>query len=217
MHSSGFTSASTAGLPKLPAPETVAPPAPKPVYDFVPDFDWVEKIPAALSNLEKGKAPAKDGKIVIHQMGTPGRDTLGSTINEFKRDQAFKSTHFATEGSRCVQMVSLKDRAYHAGTIGNGYVGIETDPHQTAESIATTKRLLAGLKALGYSTVYIRHKDVEGNNTACGTLINLDSYVLTEVVTPPATTPPPAPVGPDADQVQVFLDWLKDSFTKRAA
>jgi hypothetical protein len=217
MHSSGFTSASTAGLPKLPAPETVAPPAPKPVYDFVPDFDWVEKIPANLTNVELGRAPAKDGKTVIHQMGTPGRDTLGSTINEFKRENSFKSTHFATEGSRCVQMVSLKDRAYHAGTVGNGYVGIETDPYQTAESIATTVKLLAGLKALGYSTVYIRHKDVEGNNTACGTLINLDSYRIVEVVTPPVTTPPPAPVGPDADQVQVFLDWLKDSFTKRAS
>jgi hypothetical protein len=41
--------------------------------------------------------------------------------------------------------------------------------------------------------------------------------VLSEAVIPPVTTPPPAPVGPDADQVQVFLDWLKDSFTKRAA
>jgi len=219
MHISGFTNQSLEGLPLLPTPDTVwtgpESPAPKPVYDFVPDFDWVRKVPAALSNLEKGRAPAKDGKTVIHQMGTPGRDTLGSTINEFTRDGAFKSTHFAVEGTDCVQMVSLADRAYHAGTVGNGYVGIETDPHQTPETIATTKRLLASLKAAGYSTVYIRHKDVEGNNTSCGTLIDLARYTLDVEVTLPAPTPAPAPVGPDNDQVQVFLDWLKESFDNR--
>ena len=222
MHISGFENQSLDGLPQLPTPATVwtpeAPAAPKPVYDFVPDFDWVRKVPAALSNLEKGRAPAKDGKTVIHQMGTPGRDTLGSTLNEFQREGAFKSTHFAVEDEDCVQMVSLNDRAYHAGAVGNGYVGIETDPRQTEATIRTTVKLLTGLKGKGYSTVLIRHKDVEGNNTSCGTLIDLDKYRIVEAVPAPVPTEPPtAPVGPDPDQVQVFLDWLKDSFDKRAA
>jgi hypothetical protein len=225
MHSSGFTSQDITGLPLLPTPADVSPAAPAAAYDFVPDFDWVRKVPAALSNLEKGRAPGKGNPTVIHQMGTPGRDTLGSTINEFKRDGAFKSTHFGVEGSDCVQMVSLKDRAYHAGAVGNGYVGIETDPYQTAETIATVKRLLGGLKGLGYSTVYIRHKDVEGNNTSCGTLIDLSKYVLTDPVIPappvpssPIVVPPApadAPVVSEGDPLEKFAKWIGDDLLNR--
>ena len=230
MHSSGFTDQSTTGLPLLPTPDTVwtpTSPAPKPVYDFVPDFDWVEKRPAALSNVELGRAPGKDKPTVIHQMGTPGVDTLGSTINEFQRENSFKSSHFGVENGRAVQMVSLKDRAYHAGAVGNDGVGIETDPHQSPETIATTKRILAALKALGYSTVTIRHKDVAGNNTSCGTLIDLTKYVLTDAVTPPVTgpespitipdCPAPSPDAPtkDGDPLEKFVNWLGDDLLNR--
>ena len=222
MHSSGFTNPGTDGLAQLPTPDTVwtpaTPAAPKPAYDFVPDFDWVQKVPAALSNLEKGRAPVKDGKTVIHQMGTPGRDTIGSTANEFSRDGAFKSSHFGVAEEVCQQYVSLADRAYHAGAGGNDWVGIETDPAQSAATIATTVKLLTGLKNKGYSTVLIRHKDVPGNNTSCGTLIDLDKYRIIEAAPAPVPSDPPtSPVGPSEDQVQVFLDWLKRSFDKRAS
>ena len=212
MHSSGFTSQSTDGLPKLELPKDVAPtPKPKP-YDFVPDLNWVEKIPAHITNVELGRAPKKDGPTVIHQMGTPGRDTIGSTINEFLRENAFKSTHFCVSKGRGVQMVSLKDRAYHAGTVGNDWIGIETDPYQDAETIATVKRLLADLKALGYQNVYIRHREIPGNATECGSLIDLAKYKLDDPLPVPKPTQPTAPAGPSLEQAQQFVDWLAKSW-----
>lgn len=211
MHSSGFTNTSVEGLPQLAAPTDVSPVSPPKVYDFTPDLDWVEKVPALLSNLEVGRAPLKSNPTVIHQMGTPGVDTIGSTINEFQREGAFKSIHFAVSGKRCVQMVSLKDRAYHAGSVGNDYVGIETDPMQDAETIATVRRLLMDLQSLGYSPVLIRHKDVPGNNTTCGTLIDLSKYQI-EKPSPVTPTPTPAPARTELDD---FFDWLKSEFRNR--
>lgn len=209
MHSSGFTDQSVLGLPQLDAPADVSPVVPSKVYDFVADFPWVEKAPANITNVELGRGPAKDQPTVIHQMGTPGVDTIGSTISEFQRENAFKSTHFAVSKGRAVQPVSLKDKAYHAGAAGNVMVGIETDPYQDDETIATVKRLLTDLKGLGYSEVLIRHKDVPGNNTSCGTLIDLDRY---RIAAPVIGAPP---VADSADTLDDFFGWLKSEFKDR--
>ena len=211
MHSSGFTDQSVNGLPQLESPDDVSPVVPVRTYDFVADLNWVEKVPANLTNLEVDRGPLKENPTVIHQMGTPGVDTIGSTINEFRRENAFKSTHFAVSKGRAVQMVALKDRAYHAGAVGNGYVGIETDPYQDAETITTVRRILADLKGLGYSAALIRHKDVPGNNTSCGTLIDLEKYRLSDPVVPPVVVPPVV----DTDALDEFFDWLKQEFKDR--
>ena len=210
MHSSGFTDQSVEGLPQLQAPDDVSPVPPARTYNFVADLDWVEKIPANLTNLEVNRGPAKNNPTVIHQMGTPGRDTLGSTINEFLRENAFKSCHFNVSKGRAVQMVALKDRAYHAGTVGNGYVGIETDPYQDAETIATVRRILTALQAMGYSAALVRHREVPGAATACGTLIDLTKYRLDDPVVVEPPTPEPA-----TDTLDEFFDWLKQEFKDR--
>jgi hypothetical protein len=212
MHSSGFTDQSVEGLPQLEAPADVSPVVPKPVYDFVSDLGWTEKIPANLTNLELDRGPAQDKPTIVHQMGTPGVDTLGSTINTFIKAGEFKSSHFAVSKGRAVQMVALKDRAYHAGTVGNGYVGIETDPYQDAETIATVRRILADLQALGYSAALIRHKDVPGAATSCGTLIDLAKYRLDE---PVVVIPPVEPPASDGDSAEEFFEWLKREFKDR--
>lgn len=234
MWSGGFTSQSTTGLKDFtPAPGAPATPPPVvPVYDFVADFDWVEKIPANLTNVQRAAdnpgtvvfpvTPAKD---VVHQMGTLGRDTISSTINEFKRANSFKSAHFAVSGLRCVQMVSLKDRAYHAGAQGNDFVGIETDPLQDADTIATVRRLIADIKKkTGQKVVIlIRHREVPGNNTECGSLIDLNKYQVTEPTTPPVIPPvvvnppvvTPTPNDSEAAVLKRFFDWLIEQFLNR--
>jgi hypothetical protein len=225
MHSSGFTDQSVAGLPQLPEPADLSPVAPKPVYDFVPDFDWVEKAPANITNLELDRGPKKDTGTVIHQMGTPGTDTIGSTVNEFQRENAFKSSHLTISGKTAKQMVALKDRAYHAGTYGNDLVGIETDPYQDEDTIATTRRALADLKQMGYSSALIRHKDVKGNNTSCGTLIDLSRYEVTDVLPVPEKPVEQPPVaGPEVpgevlplpvvDDVNDFINWLGEKLIR---
>lgn len=243
MWSGSFTSQSTEGLKDLTAPAPLPPtPAPVvPVYDFVADFDWVEKIPANLTNVQRASDnpgivvfPATPAKDVVHQMGTLGRDTITSTINEFKRANSFKSAHFAVSGKRAVQMVSLKDRAYHAGTVGNDFVGIETDPLQDADTIATVRRLIADIqKKTGQKVVVlIRHREVPGNNTDCGSLIDLSKYQVTVpttppvippvVVNPPTPTPTPTPIPeckptPESETATLkkFSDWLINQFNNR--
>lgn len=223
MWSGGFTSQNTTGLKDLtPAPGIpVTPPPAVPVYDFVADFDFVEKIPANLTNVQRASDnpgvvvfPLKPAKTAVHQMGTPGVDTLGSTINEFKREGSFKSAHFAIAGKRIVQMVSLKDRAYHAGKEGNDFIGIETDPVQDADTIASTRRLIAALeKRSGSKAVLIRHKDIPGNATSCGDLIDLARYEIADPV-PPVVVDPKPPASNDADVLRRFFEWLIKLFTQ---
>lgn len=231
----GFTSQATTGLTEekpvvAPAPApVVTPPTTSPVtpttpspavYSFTKDFDFVEYIPAAQNNLMLSNFPTKPAKVVIHQFGTLGVDTLSSTINTFTNpnNERVASAHFVVSGKRIIQMVSLKDRAYHAGKVGNDYVGIETDPAQDAATIASTKKLLEALKAkYGYELVKTLHKDVEGNSTNCGASITLSKYDLAAPVTTPAPqpvpTPAPVPV-PERTEEQI-IDEIFEFLTNR--
>lgn len=240
--SGAFENKSTTGLIEevapapapTPTPTPVPSPTPAPVpakYAFTPDFDFVEVIPAALPNFMFGNFPTNPEKVVIHQFGTLGVDTLNSTINTFTNPnmERVASSHFVVSGKRIIQMVSLKDRAYHAGTVGNNYVGIETDPAQDADTIASTKRLLAALKEkYGYELTKTLHKDVSGNSTNCGASITLSKYDLAPVVVIPPTNPVPVPVPtpvpapvptpspvPDEEAIiSAFLQFLKSEYFK---
>lgn len=227
MHSSGFTDQSTAGLPDLTGTEPSMPVAAVPVpevkpYSFVPDFDFVEYIPANITNVEIGKFPLKPEKLAVHQMGTPGVDTIGSTINEFKNASTFKSAHFAVSKGRIVQMVSLKDRAYHAREAGNVFIGIETDPLQDDKTIASVRKLIKAIyDRYGYVLTLIRHNEIPGNVTTCGTLIDLEDYKIewpTKVEpVPPAPEPhPEIPVPVPMNEATVlmkFFQWLINLYT----
>jgi hypothetical protein len=242
--SGGFEDQSTSGLPEeatsVPSPAPAPTPAPAPEkYSFTKDFDFVEYIPAAIGKFQYGNFPSKPEKVVIHQFGTVGIDTIGSTINTFTNPTAREaSAHFIVSGKRIVQMVSLKDRAYHAGRIGNNWVGIETDPAQDAETIASTKKLLAALKEkYGYELVKTLHKDVPEASTNCGASITLSKYDLdtpiivvpvtpteptptdipeTPVVVTPAPTPNPTPESVDAEAIiDDFLNFLKEEYFQK--
>lgn len=227
----GLTEEST-GLPApAPAPVPTPTPAPVPKYSFTPDFDFVEYLPAALPNFEFGNFPAKPEKVVIHQFGTPGVDTVNSTLNTFTNPnmERVASAHFVVSGKRIVQMVSLKDRAYHAGPGGNSFVGIETDPAQDADTIASVIKLLKALSAkYGYVLTPIRHKEVPQTNTTCGTLINLANYQIQPVVPIPAPVPTPTPTpvptptpaptpAPEADKeaiIAAYQQWILKQYLK---
>jgi hypothetical protein len=225
--SGAFTDSSTTGMtyeapaPTAPTTPTTDPTTPvivTPVkYSFTPDFDFVEYKPVVLDKFMYGNFPDKPEYAVIHQFGTLGVDTLNSLLNTFTNPTARQaSAHFAVSGKRIIQMVSLKDRAYHAGTVGNNYVGIETDPAQDDDTIASTKKLLAALKAkYGYELKTTLHKDVPGNATNCGASVTLSKYDLDPVVvtpTPvPVPTPEPTPVPPIEDEaiIDEFLAELR--------
>lgn len=182
---------------QVPAPTPQPAPAPTPVvekYDFALDFASltredgvvisIVKSPADIGNLQKGNPSAKYANAVIHQFGTPDVDTFASTDSQFKKPGTLVSAHWSVSGRNVHQHVALADRAYHAATVGNDYIGIETDPHQDAETIATVRALLIALRKQGKATTLWLHRDVPGCSTNCGALIDLAKYDLTPKPTP---------------------------------
>lgn len=231
-HSSGFTNQGTDGLADLtaelfppaavtPAPAPTAPaPAPAPAvevpYDFVLDFGTlngirVEKIPANLTNVDVGNFPAAPSTAVCHWWNRlEVHPAISSVIGEFTRAGSYKSAHWAVSVDRIIQFVSLKDRAYHAGAGGNGWVGIEVDPVATERGAdgrytdralkvqANVRALLEALRERkGYKFQTTLHKLVPGNNTACSDL-DLTTFEVQAVppVDPPKPTDPPVPTAP---------------------
>jgi len=200
--SGAFTNPSTAGLPDLtpvtiPAP--VEPPKPEPTYSFVKDVSCVTQVtPAHLNNLQIGNFPARPEKTVIHDFGTRGKDTFEGAVAWFKNPTSVVSAHFVVSGKNIVQMVSLKDRAYHAGPNGNGFIGIETDPAQDPDTIESTRKVLAELKAkYGYQFPLIKHSAIM--TTACGDDVDLAKYDITPAVPPVIPDPPVVPEKPVPD------------------
>ncbi len=196
-HSSGFGDKSTNGLANLTAPSptptptptpTPAPtptPTPAPSPTFIKDLACVtEVIPAGSTHYEVGNFPANPAKAVIHDFGTRGVDTIGSLINTFTNTSGTTSAHFAVSGKRIVQLVKLTNRAYHAGSSGNGFIGIETDPYQDNDTIESTKTLLRELRSkYGYKFPLIEHNQIMA--TACGDDVDLSKY---EIDTPTPIT-----------------------------
>lgn len=228
-HSLSFTQPDTNGLPDLtPANPTPVPPpttpTPEPAYSFTKDLACVTQVvPAGLRSFEYGNFPLNPQKAVIHDFGRDGVDTFESTLNWFKKPDNV-AAQFVVSGKRIVQMVALKDRAYHAGPIGNVYVGIETDPKQDPDTIASTKTLLTQLRdKYGYKLETIEHNSIM--NTLCGDDVDLKNYEIDPLPEPPTTPtpvpPPPVPIPPvDLDkenntllkQILALLQGLVDSF-----
>jgi hypothetical protein len=225
--SGGMTDPSTTGLPNLTG-SVVPEPAPK-AYDFALDFIQigtvkVEKIPAHITNVDVGNFPANPKWSVHHWWGQPPIP-FTSPLGEWARKESFKSPHFQVSDTRIAQIVSLKDRAYHAGPEGNSSVGIEIDPRimergadgaPTAVALAiaaNVRNLYLALKSrYGYELTPILHKNVPGNNTSCSPIELGWLYPAPEAPAPapapePAPEPAPAPV-PANPSVQDFFARL---------
>ncbi len=230
--SGGFTDSGTHDLEALdavPTPPVVTPPVVEPPvvelpdYTFTKDLDVVTSVlPARNGNFAYNEFPVSPEKIVLHDFGTKGVDTFGSTKNEFTKKGTQKSAHFVVSGKEIVQMVSLKDRAYHAGPNGNNFIGIESDPAQDADTIASVKKLIAALeKFYNKSLPIVKHSSLMA--TACGDDINLDNYIVVPpvveppveppvveppVVEPPIVVPPTTPLEAFIKAIAAFLAWL---------
>lgn len=213
-HSSGFTNTSTNGLNDL-SSDVVSQPIPPPVtpppvtitpYSFNKDLPCVtEVIPAGVGHFEYNNFPLQPQRAVIHDFGTLGVDTIGSTINTFTNPAYTTSAHFVVSGNRVVQMVSLKDRAYHAGPNGNNFIGIETDPKQDSNTIDSVKTLLRQLKdKYGYKLALIKHSEIMPTN--CGDDINLSNY---EIDTVPQTTGQESLSSEEIGFIKRLFSWLK--------
>jgi hypothetical protein len=196
---------------------------PTPAYAFVKDFDFVEYKPAHSTNVQAAYDnpgvtvfPAQPEKTVIHQFDARSKNpSIDGVIAHFaaERPGSESSAHFSVSGQRIVQHVSLKDRAYHAGKVGNSYIGIETDPDQDPETIASAKKLLKALKEkYGYEFPLTLHKDVPGNTTNCGVEINLADYKLDAPIPVPTPEPTPEPEPQPEPTPSVSEEAVIDAF-----
>ena len=214
--------------PQAPAPAPAPAPQPTPApaaYDFALDFATitredgvvirVEKRPAAEGNFARGNGPTVNA-VVIHQMGTPGVDTIVSTTNTFQKPGAEVSAHWGVSGRTVYQYVAMSDRAYHAAG-GNDMWGIETDPYQDEETVKTVRALLLAIDARRkVKLTLLLHRNVVGSRTSCGSLVDLARY---DVVYPPAApAPAPAPSLDEESVIRKFLgrvtEWLIATFVK---
>lgn len=204
-HASGFTDQTTSGLTESAKPDAPANPEPEGAnppnlgYSFTPDFDFVEYRPAHYDNMGDLNFPANPAMIVPHQFDAKDKfPSLDGVINWFQtsRPASPSSAHFAVSGDRIVQLVSLKDRAFHAGSVGNNYIGIEVDPQEDEKTVASVKKLIRALNArYGKVFQYIKHQNVTGNSTKCGDDIHLEKYTV-DVSLPPVVVDPPVIVIP---------------------
>lgn len=222
--SGGYTSTSKDGLTELvattPPPTTVWPSTP---YTFTKAGDFVTRVePAHWSNFEnqysvpdatKRKGfPALPTSVVNHQWGAQGAYLISSVINTFKAvhnnadDRV--SAHFVVNADEIVQMVSLSDRAYHAGADGNGFVGIEIDPFisetvngeltdRAKKIIANVRKVLIflGQRNANVALTNLQHRNVPNTTTSCGSFIQPIEPLLNvqPVLTPPDVDPDPNP------------------------
>lgn len=160
--------------PVTPTPVPPVEPTPPP-YSFQKDLDCVtEVIPAGLGSFEYGRFPASPAGIVLHDFGTEGKDTYQSTVNYFQKIDNI-SAHFVVSGKKITQMVALKDRAYHAGPDGNEFIGVELDPLQDADTVASGKKLVVALQ-IYFNKPLVLHKHPEFMPTQCGDDFELTTY-----------------------------------------
>ncbi|HEX9087189.1 MAG TPA: peptidoglycan DD-metalloendopeptidase family protein [Arthrobacter sp.] len=215
-----------APAPTAPVQEPTAPVVQK--YDFALDFGSingiaVEKIPAQWDNYGE-EFTNKPAKAVLHWWNDPAvNPALSSVINEFCNISTSKSAHFIVSDARIIQVVSLNDRAFHAGPGGNDWIGIEVDPRATLKNAdgtytaralviqANVRALLAALRSkYGYQLGLTLHKNVPGAATSCSGL-DLADYDIT----PPPAPPAPAPATDDIGTLRRFFEWLIALFLAR--
>ena len=202
--------ANTSGLPDLTAPNPTPVPTP-PQPAFTKELDCVtEVVPAYSGNYEVGNFPAKPTGVVLHDFGTDGVNSYISTINYFKKPGVEISAHFVVSGKNRTQMVSLKNRAWHAGKNGNDKIGIEIDPDvdTNPETKASVLLLLKELDAK-YG-VLTRHLHSQFMATSCG-----DDVQKADLLIPPSAPTVPSDPAPEPDRTAIlaFLTMLRDLIT----
>lgn len=129
--------------------------------------------------------------VVRHQWGAPGAYSLESVLNTFMARHLNSddkvSPHFTigintlTGNVEIIQNLPLSVRAYHAGSGGNDYIGVEIDPRisdpntpqdlrdRLVKAVRTLEEKLAGKYNERLTGLY--HQDLPGANTACGQYI----------------------------------------------
>ena len=116
-------------------------------------------------NYSQGRPAGAPTFIVCHHWGADGQTHQG-VVDFLCRSGGNSSAHYVASAGRVTQLVSDRDRAWHAGPSGNPRgIGIECRPEMSAGDIATVKALIAAIRAEWGPLPIHGHRDYM--STAC--------------------------------------------------
>ncbi|WP_103061595.1 N-acetylmuramoyl-L-alanine amidase [Actinomyces qiguomingii] len=97
-------------------------------------------------NYSAGRPAGSPNVIVIHHWGVDGQSHQG-VVDYLCRSGGNTSAHYVASAGRRTQIVSDRDRAWHAGASGNPRgIGIECRPEMTAGDFESVAQLVAAIR-----------------------------------------------------------------------
>ena len=143
--------------------------------------DWVQQSP----NFSPGRPYGDPDKIVIHHWGVDGQSHDGVANYLCNPNNHGASAHYVVSKKGVTQLVSERDRAWHAGPNGNSRgIGIECRPEMESGDIDQLKILISAIyEEHGPLPIY-GHRDFM--STACP-----GRYYSILNTLPPGSTPTP--------------------------
>lgn len=116
-------------------------------------------------NFSAGRPAGAPNQIVIHHWGVDGQTHEG-VVGYLCRARGNSSAHYVASAGRVTQLVSDRDRAWHAGPSGNPRgIGIECRPEMSADDFETVAGLVAAIRSEHGDLPLRGHRD--HMSTAC--------------------------------------------------
>lgn len=116
-------------------------------------------------NQSEGRPAGDPTVIVIHHWGADGQTHQG-VVDYLCRSGGTSSAHYVASAGRVTQLVSDRDRAWHAGPTGNPRgIGIECRPEMSDGDLETVATLIAAIRSEHGHLPIRAHRDYM--STAC--------------------------------------------------
>lgn len=143
-------------------------------------------------NVSGGRPAGPPSQIVIHHWGRDGQ-SHDNVVGWLCKPGSGASAHYVVSGGRVTQLVSDRDRAWHAGHSGNPRgIGIECRPEMSQADIDTVVRLIRAIRSEHGPLPLKGHRDFM--STACpGRWYSMLSTLSAAADGLSAVNPAPAP------------------------
>lgn len=127
--------------------------------------NWAVTDVKASPNYSQGRPAGDPTVIVCHHWGADGQTHQG-VVDYLCRSGGNSSAHYVASAGRVTQLVSDRDRAWHAGPAGNPRgIGIECRPEMSEADVETVATLIAAIRSEHGNLPVRGHRDYM--STAC--------------------------------------------------
>ena len=162
-------------------------------------------------NYSPGRPAGAPNQIVIHHWGVDGQTHQGVVGYLCSRSNHGASAHYVASAGRVTQLVSDRDRAWHAGPSGNPRgIGIECRPEMSDGDFETVAGLVAAIRSEHGDLPLRGHRD--HMSTACpgrwyARLRDLDARARQIAGGAAPAAPAPAPAASGGLAVDGVIGW----------